>query len=65
MRLVCSLIPGREQLQIKNVLKGFQALEYIFYMVSHLNNLLSISFFIIFTSLDSYRYYNVYNKSII
>lgn len=48
VRPVYSLIPGREQLQIKNVLKGFQALEYIFYMVSHLNNLLSISFFIIF-----------------
>lgn len=39
-----SLIPGREQLQIKNLLKEFQALESIFYMVSHLN-LLSISFF--------------------
>lgn len=59
-----SLIPGREQLQIKNLLKGFQALEYIFYMVSHLN-LLSISFFIIFTSLTSYRCYNLHNKSII
>lgn len=46
---VCSLIPSREQLKIKNLLKGFQALEYIFYMVSHLDNPLSISFFIIFT----------------
>lgn len=61
-----SSVPDIEQLPQKNLLIGFQALEfYTFYIASHINTLLATSLLIIFTSLAPYICCNLYNKYII